>query len=351
MTMRATQVSARETVGPRASGVGSLPEMGARDAVRAVRDLLVGDVPDGTGIPYVPEQSTRGPGADMIGRGADLLVEMSADLQPSGWRLTPPGSSRSRDLRRAGGYLGEDLDEVAEAYDGYTGPLKTQVVGPWTLAASLWLPRGDRVLSDHGATRDLGQSLAAGLAAHLEHVRTLVPGASPIAQLDEPSLPAVLSGGLKTLSGVGRLRRIDEGEARDVLGHVVDTVKAAGAQVVVHSCAPHVPVSLLHRLGVDGVSLDTSLLTEAAFEPLGEAIDSGLTLWAGLVPTSTAERHPRAHVEAFERMWRRIGFGAGEYDRIVVTPACGLAGLAPNQAVTVQRLAVEAVQMLADTSD
>lgn len=161
----------------------------------------------------------------------------------------------------------------------------------------------------------------------------------------------MLSGGLKTLSGVGRLRRIDDGEARDVLGHVVDTVKAAGAQVVVHSCAPDVPMSLLHRLGVDGVSLDTSLLTEAAFEPLGEAIDSGLTLWAGLVPTSTAERHPRAHVEAFERMWHRIGFGAGEYDRIVVTPACGLAGLAPKQAVTVQRLAVEAVQMLADTSD
>ena len=276
--------------------------------------------------------------------GDTAILGISPDL---------PAKQASFDEKYSLGYplLSDPEHKVAEAYDGYTGPLKTQVVGPWTLAASLWLPRGDRVLSDHGATRDLGQSLAAGLVAHLEHVRTLVPGASPIVQLDEPSLPAVLSGGLKTLSGVGRLRRIDDGEARDVLGHVVDTVKAAGAQVVVHSCAPDVPMSLLHRLGVDGVSLDTSLLTEAAFEPLGEAIDSGLTLWAGLVPTSTAERHPRAHVEAFERMWHRIGFGAGEYDRIVVTPACGLAGLAPKQAVTVQRLAVEAVQMLADTSD
>lgn len=348
MTMSATQGSARETVGPRASGVGSLPEMGARDAVRAVRDLLVGDVPDGTGIPYMPEQPTRGPGADMIGRGADLLVEMSADLQPSGWRLTPPGSSRSRDLRRARGYLGEDLDEVAEAYDGYIGPLKTQVVGPWTLAASLWLPRGDRVLSDHGATRDLGQSLAAGLVAHLEHVRTLVPGAAPIVQLDEPSLPAVLSGGLKTLSGVGRLRRIDEGEARDVLGHVVDTVKAAGAQVVVHSCAPGVPVSLLHRLGVDGIALDTTLLQASQLDAVAEAVEQGVQLWAGLVPTSTDARHPRTHVGSFLAMWRRLGFGPRHYDRLVVTPACGLATLAPRKAAAVQRLTIEAAKMLGD---
>lgn len=333
---------------PRASGVGSLPDVGSRDAVRLVRDLLVGDVPDGTGVPYVPEQPTRGPGADMIGRASDFLVEMSADLQPSGWRLTPPGSSRGRDLRRAGGFLGEDLDEVAEAYDGYVGPLKTQVCGPWTLAASLWLPRGDRVLSDHGATRDLAQSLAAGIIEHVDHLRTLVPGADVVVQLDEPSLPAALGGQLKTLSGVGHLRRIDEGEARDVLGAVVDAVHSADASVIVHSCAPDVPVRLLHRLGVDGIGLDTSLVSESQFDALGEAIDAVVTLWAGLVPTSSSERHPRTHVERLTTLWNRIGFGPGEYDRLVVTPACGLTTLSPKDAVRVQRLATEAAAMLGE---
>lgn len=334
------------TVGVRASGVGSWPDVGARDAVRTVRDLLIGEGTDGIGIPYVPEQPQRGPGADMIGRAADLLVEMPVDLQPSGWRLTPPGSARGRDLHRAQGFLRQDLDEVAEAYDGYVGPLKTQVCGPWTLAASLWLPRGERVVSDAGASRDLAQSLAAGIAGHVEHVRRLVPGADVIVQLDEPSLSAVLAGAVRSLSGMRRLRPVDEVRAGEILRDVVDVVRASGASVTAHCCAPDVPITLLHRAGVDGVGLDTMLVAEHQFDALGEAVDGGMTLWAGLVPTTSYERHPRVHVERFLTMWHRIGFGAAEFDRLVVTPACGLATLSPNDAVRIQRLAVEAAAML-----
>lgn len=331
--------------GPRASGVGSLPNLGSRDAVRAVRDMLVGDISDGHGVPYVPEQPNRGPGADMIGRAAAMLVEMSADLQPSGWRLT---SAPGREIARGAAYLTEDLDEVAEAYDGYDGPLKTQVCGPWTLAATLWLPRGDRVLADRGATRDLAQSLTAGIVAHVEKLKRLVPGARLVVQLDEPALPAVLGGALKTISGVGRLRRIDEGEARDVLGACIAEVRQAGAQVIVHSCAPDVPVTLLRRAGADGIGLDTTLLDASQFDAIAEAVEGGVDLWVGLVPTSTPERHPRAHVDAFTTMWHRIGFGARELDRVVVTPACGLAASSPKRAVQIQRLAIDAAAMLRD---
>ena len=52
------------------------------------------------------------------------------------------------------------LEELA---DGYTGPLKLQLTGPWTLAATVELPRGDKVLADHGARRDLAEALALGL--------------------------------------------------------------------------------------------------------------------------------------------------------------------------------------------
>ena len=111
------------------------------------------------------------------------------DLQPSGWRFTDrPG----RDARRAASLWSEDLDELAAAYDGYAGPLKVQVAGPWTLAASIELHRGERAVTDEGAAREIVESLAEGLRRHVSDVRRLVPGADVILQVDEPSLGCAL---------------------------------------------------------------------------------------------------------------------------------------------------------------
>ena len=93
---------------------------------------------DGLGIPYLPELPSRGPGADLVGRSAALLADLAVDLQPSGWRFT---DRAGRDLARTRAFWRRDLDELAEAYDGYAGPLKVQVAGPWTLAASIELNR------------------------------------------------------------------------------------------------------------------------------------------------------------------------------------------------------------------
>ena len=83
------------------------------------------------------------------------------DLQPAGWRLTGGTDPRaSLDQRRARSLLLQDLDVLEELADGYTGPLKLQLTGPWTLAATVELPRGDKVLADHGARRDLAEALA-----------------------------------------------------------------------------------------------------------------------------------------------------------------------------------------------
>ena len=124
----------------------------------------------------------------MIGRAASLLVELPVDLQPSGWRFT---DRRGCDARRAASLWTEDLDELAAAYDGYAGPLKVQVAGPWTLAASIELRPGERAVTDEGAAREIVESLAEGLRRHVSDVRRLVPGADVILQVDEPSLTAV----------------------------------------------------------------------------------------------------------------------------------------------------------------
>ena len=170
----------------RASGIGSWPDTDVRQAVTAVRDLLSED-----GLPYLPELPARGPGADMIGRAAGLLADLAVDLQPMGWRFVDrPG----HDAHRTSGLLREDLDELAEAFDGYESDLKVQIAGPWTLASSIWLHRGERSVVDAGATRDVIASLAEGLRVHLGEVAQLVPKANLVVQIDEPE-PAVGPGG------------------------------------------------------------------------------------------------------------------------------------------------------------
>src|SRR5205085_6861567 len=114
--------------------------------------------------------------------------------------------------------LAQDLDVLEEHTQGYTGLFKIQVAGPWTLAATVERPRGDRVLADTGARRELAQSLAEGLTGHLADLRRRVPGASWIVQLDEPALPAVLNGAVPTASGFHRHRSVDGPAAAAALG-------------------------------------------------------------------------------------------------------------------------------------
>jgi methionine synthase II (cobalamin-independent) len=95
------------------------------------------------------------------------------------------------------------LEEQAQ---GYEGTLKLSVTGPWTLAATMERPRGDRVLADHGARRDLSQSLAEGTAQLIAELVRRLPDIEVLVQLDEPLLPAVLAGAIANASGLGRHR-------------------------------------------------------------------------------------------------------------------------------------------------
>ena len=332
----------------RASGIGSWPDTDVRQAVSAVRDLLSED-----GLPYLPELPARGPGADMIGRAAGMLADLAVDLQPMGWRFVDrPG----RDSHRTSGLLREDLDELAEAFEGYEGDLKVQIAGPWTLASSIWLHRGERSVVDAGATRDVIASLAEGLRVHLGEVAQLVPKAELVVQIDEPSLPSVLAGRLPTASGFGRIRAIDPTIAAQGLRDVV--AAAAGRHTVVHCCAPDVPMVLLRDTGVTAVSVDISLLTPKGWESLAATVESGVDLWAGVIPTDGTLASVQAGSQAsvtdvigpLVEAWRRVGLPLSDLSRVTLTPACGLAGLTPSGACSVQRLAVDAARALTETA-
>ncbi|GAB3585824.1 uroporphyrinogen decarboxylase/cobalamine-independent methonine synthase family protein [Calidifontibacter terrae] len=325
-----------------ASGMGSMPGEDPREALRVTRDLL-GD----KGIPFLSELPGRGPGADLIGRSAAVLVGMAVDLQPSGWRLT---DAAGRDARRGQAFLRQDLDELAEAYDGWTGPLKLQWCGPWTLGASVWLPRGERVLSDTGAARDLLQSVAEAARDHVRTVQGLVPGALLILQWDEPSLPAVLAGSLPTASGYGRVRPVDPAVVRDGLAYLADALRPLVTEQLIHCCAPSVPVPLIRQVPDIGLAVDLSLVSARQWDGVAELVESGRRLWAGALPTTGPLNHPRVVAEAVLKPWREVGLEAKLLEQVVVTPACGLAAAAPVVARNALRTTVEAAEILGEAA-
>jgi methionine synthase II (cobalamin-independent) len=302
-----------------ASGVGSLPGTDPAEAVR----LVVGELPD---FAHLPELPARGAGADMIGRSAALLVDLAFDLTPGGWRLVP---RRGVDQRRAEEFLARDLDALHEVAEGWTGPLKLQAAGPWTLAAGLERTRGDRAVVDPGARRDLVQSLAEGLAGHVAAVAARVPGAWIVVQLDEPSVPAVLQGGLPTISGFGKLPAVEE----SVVEHeLADLVARLPVPVVVHCCAPRAPLQLFRAAGAAAVSFDLALVQD--LDAVGSAVDAGTHLLPGVVPgTDAALPAPKATASRVQAWWRELGFPADDLAAAVtLTPACGLAGATPGYA-------------------
>lgn len=308
-----------------ATGIGSLPGEDIHEAVR----LVVGELPD---LPHLPELPERGVAAGMAGRALAVVAELGFDLQPNGWRLTDaPGV----DHRRARSLLAQDLDALEEHAQAYVGELKVQVAGPWTLAATVERPRGDRLLADHGARREVAQALAAGLVAHVADVRRRIPGATVLVQVDEPALPAVLAAAVPTASGFGRHRSVDPPRASEALAWVFAAIAEAGAVPIAHCCAGDVPIGLLRGAGARAVSVDLDVLAAAAYDELGTALDAGERVFLGVVPATQPTSTPTDSqvVDRVLRLLDMLGFGPDEVaGQLVLTPSCGLAGATPPYA-------------------
>jgi methionine synthase II (cobalamin-independent) len=305
-----------------ATGIGSMPGDDAAAYDEALR-VVLGELPD---LPHLPELPERGAIANMAGRTLAVVSGLAADLQPAGWRLT---DASGIDHRRARSLLAQDLDALEEQGQGLEGRFKIQVAGPWTLAATVERPRGDRVLADHGARRELAQALAEGLGGHIADVRRRLPGVELTVQVDEPALPAVLAGKIPTASGFHRHRSVDPPGASPALEWVFTAVESAGAVPVAHCCAADVPVGLLTGAGARGVSVDLDVLAPAAYDELAGALEKGHQVMLGVVPTTrpAAEPTDRTVTDRVLRFLDMLGADAEAVDgQLVVTPACGLAG-------------------------
>jgi methionine synthase II (cobalamin-independent) len=333
-----------------ATGIGSMPGADQAEAMR----IILGELPD---LPHLAELPSRGAGADLTGRTAALLVDLPVETAATGWRFA---SRPGRDLSRARSLLAADLDALAEAADGYQGPLKIQVCGPWTLAATIELARSqDAALADPGAVADLTESLAEGIRAHLEQVNKRAGNAQVLLQLDEPALPTVLAGGVPTASG---LTRLPVPEPADVEARLRLICQSTEAFSVVHCCAAAVPFGMIKAVGADAVSFDLSQLRRGEEEGLAEVAEAGLGILAGVIPATpqtAAERgagrlpEPRVSATRVTELWRMMGWPtrsgagpAGVGEQVVLTPACGLAGAPAGYARAVLAHCRQAARLL-----
>jgi methionine synthase II (cobalamin-independent) len=310
----------------RATGIGSHPGDDQHAYDEAVR-LVLDELPD---LVYVPEVPGRGAGASMTGRGVAVMASLGADLQPAGWRLTDaPGI----DHRRARSLLAQDLDGFEEAAQGFAGTVKVQVAGPWTLAATVERPRGDKVLADSGARRELAQALAEGLRDHVADLRRRVPSAAGlVVQVDEPALAAVLAAAIPTASGFGRHRAVHPPEASQALEWVLSAIAESGAEAWVHACAADTPLGLLRGAGARGLSVDHGQLSARDHDELGSALDAGETVVLGIVASTDPSPAPTDSevTESVVRWLDMLGLDPEVVgDRLVVSPSCGLAGASP----------------------
>jgi methionine synthase II (cobalamin-independent) len=320
----------------RTTGIGSWPGTDMPDAIK----IAFAECPD---FPYLPELPARGSYAEMIGRSTAFLAGLAVDLQPAGWRLT---DASGRDHRLAISTLRADLDLLEEHAQGYQGTIKLSVAGPWTMAANLERPRGDRLLADRGARRDLNQSLAEGIAQLVAELSRRLPDVEFAIQLDEPLLPAVLAGRIATASGLSRHGAIEVSEASSGISYTVH--RLAPTPVAVHCCATGPPIELLSSSGVTGVLVDVDKLSGADWDVVGPSLEAGLWLGLGALPTDGALGP--------DQLARRVLLRLRDLNlepellaaQTVLTPACGLASATRDAAVRALRTLRTAAQIVTE---
>jgi hypothetical protein len=364
-----------------ATGLGAFPGVDPLEAVR----IVFSELPD---LPFLPELPTRGVGSDQVGRTAALLAGLHVEVGTGVWRFVRrPG----RDEHRAHTALTTDLDALEEAADGYEGPVKVRILGPWSLVSGIELPKGEKALADEGAVRDVTASLAEGLRLHLADLHRRLPGLTGVVvQVDEPLLAAVVAGEMPTASGWGRLRTYEPAMVQDSLRLVLGAASGRpapgpverrerderhdgdedrntgedddrGDSAGVWIGAGRLDSALLRGAGAGFIGLDGAVLDTVDEDEIGESIDAGVGLLVAGVPLEgpprDAGRNGRAEppygatVAPVRSLWKRLGFLPDLLPRAVtLTPVEGIEQLDTQALPAVLRRTVEAARYLEESA-
>ena len=92
--------------------------------------------------------------------------------------------------------------------------------------------------------------------------------------------------------------------------------------------------------------IDTTLLRPRGWEGVAVALEEGIRLFAGAVPTDGTTSRAQDLADRFIDGWRRVGMPPSSLSEVTVTPACGLAGDSPVAARSIQRVARDVAREL-----
>jgi hypothetical protein len=266
----------------------------------------------------------------MIGRAMAMVSRISSDFcvttVPTGWQLS---SGRGRDLARADSFWNEDLDVLEEFFHDYSGDVKVQMTGPFTLAASVEDRAGEKLIRDEGAVAELVAAVRESWHVLLTDLQRRLPQVQFVMQVDEPLLADVLAARVKTGSGFRTYRGIDPQTAITWLAAVRD-----GRSAVVHCCAQDVPFEVIRSSGFSA-SFDLSLVGNLCVEPVGQHIDAGLPVYLGIAPDTV--NAGRAMVK---NLGNKVGYETPDWlTHVVLTPPCDLLDMPVSRAgATIERL-------------
>jgi hypothetical protein len=304
----------------RAAAPGTMPGHDFRRGAEQLEPEL--SVPHFAALPDLP---ARGHHGTQLGRSIAQLAELHAELTSYGWRLVQrPGA----DHQRCSGLLRADVDTLADVrgakaeLGGELSPLHLEVLGPVSLTARLHLPNGEKILTDHGARRDLTHSLATGLAEHVQHVRRSVRPESLCVILQEPDYRAVRTGSVPTVSGYQSIRALGRDEARSMFSTVVDALRTAGADEVIFDCGQIVEGEHIEDFfsrsatAADGFAMPVHRASALEWERTAELVEAGAQVWAGLLHAD----HPRAP-QTLPEVSALMGRLTGPWERLGMPPS------------------------------
>ncbi len=314
--------------GPRLTGIGSLPHSNIDSALEFSMRL---------GIPYLPQIPMRNPWEFMIPQALDGLPGMQ--LEQGGLVSLPADLWRSQShilekrLERA--FATEnfaDFEPSGSTSSGWRPFLweleekahsiaKIQIAGPFTSQWAIQIKSG----SPGDCYPELSnQVYRLVLARSLAMVKRLVANEiHPFLLIDEPGLYTYSHQNPQHLAALRELKIM------------VQSLQKAGATVGIHCCG-NTDWSALMSLGIDLLSLDTSLSLQAA---LGEVHRPALENWLqsggrfslGVIPTSAngpmeTEMLVQNLIQTLQSAWiGPAGYADSILQNALLTPACGLA--------------------------
>lgn len=282
-----------------AFGLGDMP--GADIASAA--DIISGEC----SLVFIPQLPARGVGSQLLGQTLAMLKDMPIDARARTWVLT---ARPQRSTWRTWDRLEADLD-TCQAIWPRLDALKFQVLGPWSLAASIELSNGHKAITDTGALRDITESFIHGIQNHCADLSRRFDCRLEL-QIDEPKLPALAQGTLPGATDFDVLPAIPEIELGQRLHQVVE--RLSESVTIRLNSTQYVPLwQVVKTSGITELSIAPGMLhTTAHFDGLGDAIAHGCRIGLGITHAGdsidTALEHPRTKAQAVARLWDKLGF-------------------------------------------